>query len=50
MNTVKPHYNEVLEDYLVVSGFSLNQSKKKKKELGPAKLLCYKKVLLYLTA
>ena len=53
--TVEPRYNEVLgdhENYLVISGFSLYQGKKtmKYKELGPGKLPCYKRVLLYLTS
>ena len=40
------------ENYLVISGFSLYQGKetKKYKELGPAKLPCYKRVLLYPTS
>ena len=40
------------ENYLVISGFSLYQGKKTKKykELGPAKLPCYKRVLLYPTS
>ena len=36
---------------LVISGFSLYQGKKQKyKELGPAKLPCYKRILLYPTS
>ena len=51
-STVEPRYNEGPwdhENYLVISGFSLYQGKKTKKykELGPAKLPCYKRVLLY---
>ena len=40
------------ENYLVISGFSLYQGKKTKKykELGPAKLPCYNRVLLYPTS
>ena len=54
-HTVEPHYNEVLgtmKIYLVTSGFSLYQGKKTKKykELGPAKLPCYNRVLLYPTS
>ena len=53
--TVEPRYNEVLgtiKNYLVISGFSLYQGQKTKKykELGPAKLPCYKRVLLYPTS
>ena len=53
--TVEPRYNEGPwdhENYLVISGFSLYQGKKTKnyKELGPAKLPCYKRVLLYPTS
>ena len=51
ISTVEPRYNEVhvqyYENYLVISGFSLYQGKKAKtynKELGPAKLPCYKRV------
>ena len=51
-NTVEPRYNEDLKNYLVITGFSLYQGKntKKYKELGPAKLPCYKRVLLYPTS
>ena len=52
LNTVEPRYKEVLGTIkitLVISGFSLYQGKKKKtKELGPAKLPCYKRVLLHI--
>ena len=49
--TVEPCYKRGPwdhENYLVISGFSLYQGKKTKKykELGPAKLPCYKRVLL----
>ena len=55
LSTVEPRYNEVLGDhgnYLVISRFSLYQGKKTKnyKELGPANLPCYKRVLLYPTS
>ena len=39
------------ENCLVISGFSLYQGKKNKyKEQGPAKLPCYKRILLYPTS
>ena len=40
------------ENYLVITGFSLYQGKKTKeyKELGPFKLPCYKRVMLYPTS
>ena len=53
--TVEPHYKRGPwdhENYLVISGFSLYQGKKTKKYklLGPAKLPCYKRVMLYPTS
>ena len=53
-STVEPRYKQGPwdhENYLVISGFSLYQGTKTKKykELGPAKLPCYKRVLLYPT-
>ena len=55
LTTVEPRYNEVLgtiKNDLVISGFSLYQGTKTKKykELGPANLPCYKRVLLYPTS
>ena len=49
-NIVEACYNH--ENYLAISGFLLYQGKKTKnyKELGPAKLPCYKRVLLYPTS
>ena len=46
--TVEPRYNEVLRTMKI----TLYQGKKTKKykELGPAKLPCYKRVLLYPTS
>ena len=54
-NTVEPLYNEVLGTMkitLLYQVFSLYQGKKTKKykDLGPAKLPCYKRVLLYPTS
>ena len=55
-NTVEPLYNEDLGTMkitlVVISGYLLYQGKKTKKykELGPAKLPCYKMVLLYPTS
>ena len=54
-DTVEPLYNEdlgTMKNYLVISGFLLYQGKRTKKytELGPAKLPCYNRVLLYPTS
>ena len=50
VDTVELLYNEVIGTMKItfISGFSLYQGKKtqKYKELGPAKLPCYKRVLL----
>ena len=54
-NTVEPRYNEVLGTMKItllyqVSHYIRVKKTKKYKELGPAKLPCYKRVLLYPTS
>ena len=52
--TVEPRYNEVLGTMkialLYLVSHYIRVIKQKYKELGPAKLPCYKRVLLYLTS
>ena len=53
--TVEPRYNEVLGTMKItllyqVSWLYQGKETKKYKELGPAKLPCYKRVLLYPTS
>ena len=53
--TVEPRYNEVLGTIKItllyqVSHYIRVKKTKKYKELGPAKLPCYKRVLLYPTS
>ena len=51
--TVEPHYNEVLGTMKITLLFQVShyiRVKTKYKELGPAKLPCYKRVLLYPTS
>ena len=54
MYTVEPHYNEVLGTMKITLLYQVSHyirgKKKKYKELGPAKLPCYKRVLLYPTS
>ena len=55
-NTVEPRYNEVLGTIKIthllyqVSHYIRVKKTMKYKELGPAKLPCYKRVLLYPTS
>ena len=54
-NTVEPRYNEVLGTMKItllyqVSHYIRGKQTMKYKELGPAKLPCYKRVLLYPTS
>ena len=54
-STMEPHYNEVLGTIKItllyqVSHYIRAKKNKKYKELGPAKLPCYKRVLLDLTS
>ena len=53
--TVEPHYNEVLGTMKItllyqVTHYIRVKKTKKYKELGPAKLPCFKRVLLYPTS
>ena len=53
--TVEPRYNEVLGTMKITLLFQVShyirvKKTKKYKELGPAKLPCYKRVLLYPTS
>ena len=53
-NTVEPLYNEVLGTMKItllyqVSHYIRVKKTKKYKELGPAKLPCYKRILLYIS-
>ena len=55
LNTVEPRYNEVLGTMKItllyqVSHYIRVKKTKKYKEQGPAKLPCYKRVLLYPTS
>ena len=49
---MEPHYNEVLGTMKITLLYQVSHrvKKKKSKELGLAKLLCYNRVLLYLTS
>ena len=55
-NTVEPHYNKVLGTmkitllYQVPHNIRVKKNTDKYKELGPGKLPCYKRVLLYPTS
>ena len=53
-NTVKPHYNEVLGTMKITLLYQVSHyirvKRQRYKELGPAKLPCYKRVLLYPTS
>ena len=53
-NTVEPRYNEVLGTMKITLLYQVSHyirvKKQKYKELGPAKLPCYKRVLLYPTS
>ena len=53
--TVEPHYNEVLGTMKITLLYRVSHSirvkkTKKYKEVGPAELPCYKRVLLYPTS
>ena len=55
MNSVEPRYNEVLGTMKItllyqVSHYIRVKNTKKYKELGPAKLPCYNRILLYPTS
>ena len=55
MSTMEPRYNEALGTMKItllyqVSHYIRVRKTKKYKELGPAKLPCYKRVLLYPTS
>ena len=49
MNTVEPCYNKVLGTMKITLLYQ-GKKMKKYKEFGPAKLPCYKRVLLYPTS
>ena len=53
-DTVEPRYNEVLGTMKITLLYQVSHyirvQKQKYKELGPAKLPCYKRVLLYPTS
>ena len=53
VSTVEPQYNEVLGTMKITLLYQVShyiRVKKQYKELGPAKLPCYKRVLLYPTS